>query len=354
MLALAGMFVASTVAIFQTDLKRLFAYSSVAQIGYIMLGLSFNSHRPDRDHRAPVQPRRDQGRDVHAARRRGHGRWAVPAWSASQGLAGACRSPASASCSAGLSLIGVPGTAGFVSKWYLILAALEKGQWWLVFLIVASSLLAVAYVWRFVEAAYFREPRRDSAADAKVPLSMAVPAGLLVPAAIGLRPRHRVHRRLGRAGSDAPAGRTPLMDSAGQTVALALLVPAAGAVLIACAGRLPNLREAITLAHRGRAAHLRAHAAAGGASAARARTVAVHDAARAAARLQGRAAGHAVRARRLRPVDRQLALLDRLHARQRGGAPDALLRLLRARARLRRWASPSRQPVHAVPLLRSC
>ena len=59
----------------------------------------------------------------------------------------------------GLSLIGVPGTAGFVSKWYLILAALQKGQWWLVFLIVASSLLAVAYVWRFVEAAYFREPR---------------------------------------------------------------------------------------------------------------------------------------------------------------------------------------------------
>ncbi len=53
----------------------------------------------------------------------------------------------------GLSLIGVPGTAGFVSKWYLILAALEKGQWWLVVLIVLSSLLAVVYVWRFVEVA---------------------------------------------------------------------------------------------------------------------------------------------------------------------------------------------------------
>jgi len=36
------------------------------------------------------------------------------------------------------------------------------------------------------------------------------------------------------------------MDSAGQTVALALLVPAVGALLIACAGRLPNLRETIT------------------------------------------------------------------------------------------------------------
>ena len=43
LLALAGMFAASPVAIFQTDLKRLFAYSSVAQIGYIILGLSFGS-----------------------------------------------------------------------------------------------------------------------------------------------------------------------------------------------------------------------------------------------------------------------------------------------------------------------
>ena len=34
---------ASTIAIFQTDLKRLFAYSSVGQIGYIILGLSFDS-----------------------------------------------------------------------------------------------------------------------------------------------------------------------------------------------------------------------------------------------------------------------------------------------------------------------
>ncbi len=40
-LAISGMFVASTVAIFQNNMKRLLAYSSVAQIGYIMLGISF-------------------------------------------------------------------------------------------------------------------------------------------------------------------------------------------------------------------------------------------------------------------------------------------------------------------------
>ena len=43
LLALAAMFAASTIAIFQTDLKRLFAYSSVGQVGYIILGLSFDS-----------------------------------------------------------------------------------------------------------------------------------------------------------------------------------------------------------------------------------------------------------------------------------------------------------------------
>jgi NADH:ubiquinone oxidoreductase subunit 2 (subunit N) len=96
---------------------------------------------------------------------------------------------------AGLSLIGVPGTAGFVSKWYLILAAMEKGQWWLVGAILLSSLLAVAYVWRFVEVAYFRAParaqrnrRRRWPADPRL-------------AADGrddlVRPRHLLHRRFG-------------------------------------------------------------------------------------------------------------------------------------------------------------
>ena len=42
-LAIVGIFVASTVAIYQPDLKRLLAYSSVAQIGYIMLGIGMGT-----------------------------------------------------------------------------------------------------------------------------------------------------------------------------------------------------------------------------------------------------------------------------------------------------------------------
>ncbi len=84
----------------------------------------------------------------------------------------------------GLSLIGVPGTAGFISKWYLVLAAVDKGQWWLVGAILLSSLLAVAYVWRFVEVAYFRAPPAGREKLNEAPLSLLIPAWFLVGATV--------------------------------------------------------------------------------------------------------------------------------------------------------------------------
>ena len=84
----------------------------------------------------------------------------------------------------GLGLIGVPLTVGFVSKWYLIQAALEKGWWMIAVLIVISSLLAVIYVWRVVEVIYF-SPASEIAEDAKeAPLSMLIPAWVLIGASI--------------------------------------------------------------------------------------------------------------------------------------------------------------------------
>lgn len=84
----------------------------------------------------------------------------------------------------GLSLIGVPLTVGFVSKWVLVQAALEAGYWPLAVLVLGSSLLAVVYVWRVVEVAYFDEPPpgRDPAREA--PLSMLVPVWGLVVATV--------------------------------------------------------------------------------------------------------------------------------------------------------------------------
>ena len=71
---------------------------------------------------------------------------------------------------AGLSLIGIPGTAGFVSKWYLISAAMEFGAAGLplVAIILVSSLMAVVYIWRIVEAACFAKPATEPTPDAGV------------------------------------------------------------------------------------------------------------------------------------------------------------------------------------------
>ena len=161
-LSLIGIYVASLAAIYQTNIKRLLAYSSVAQIGYMMLGIGF------------VSVTGLTGGIVHlfnhalmkaalflavgcAVLRLGSSDLAD--W---KGLGRRMPITMAAFVLAGLSLIGVPLTVGFISKWYLILAALELGWWPIALLALLSSLLAVAYVWRVVEVAYFQKADDDS------------------------------------------------------------------------------------------------------------------------------------------------------------------------------------------------
>lgn len=174
----------SLVALFQDDLKRMLAYSSVAQVGYILLGVSLASPT---GLTAAVSHLFNHGITKGAlfllvgilALRVGGTRLSR--------LAGvASRMPVTSFgiVLAGLSLIGIPGTAGFISKWYLVRAAIERGSWWLAALIVATSLIALGYVWRFVEVAYLKAPNPDLPRSGEAPLSMLIPAWLLVAACI--------------------------------------------------------------------------------------------------------------------------------------------------------------------------
>src|SRR5690606_29989440 len=85
---------------------------------------------------------------------------------------------------AGLAMVGVPGTVGFVSKWYLALGAGERGDWWLVGLLMAGSLITLAYMWRVMEVAFFRAPSPRIAQVREAPPEMLVPALVLVGACI--------------------------------------------------------------------------------------------------------------------------------------------------------------------------
>lgn len=183
-LSVAAMFGASTVAVFQSDLKRMLAYSSVGQVGYITLGIAlanFNGLTGGLVHilnHALIKSCLFMSIGAVVFRT---GLVAI------EDLGGiGRRMPATmvAFVIAGLSLIGIPGTAGFVSKWYLILGAFDKGRWWLAFLIVASSMIAVVYVGRVIEAAWFREPSAALADAREPPAEMLLPIWLLVLATV--------------------------------------------------------------------------------------------------------------------------------------------------------------------------
>ncbi len=173
-LALLAMFAASLIAIFQTDFKRMLAYSSIAQIGYMMLGIAMFSVT---------------GLTATMVHLFNHGitkavlfmavgalvlRAGSTFYDRIEGMGRAMPLTGAAIVIGGLSLIGVPGTAGFISKWVLVQAAFEGGYWWLALIIVASSLLAVLYVWRVVEVLYLHTPHPD-ATHTEAPLLMIVP-----------------------------------------------------------------------------------------------------------------------------------------------------------------------------------
>ncbi|MFZ1727161.1 MAG: monovalent cation/H+ antiporter subunit D family protein [Albidovulum sp.] len=182
-LAVMAMFAASVIAIFQTDLKRLLAYSSIAQIGYMLLGIGMLSQT---GLTAAIVHLFNHG-ITKAALFMGVGalvfRTGGSFFDRIQGMGKTMPWTSATIVIGGLSLIGVPGTAGFVSKWYLVQSALEKGWWPVALLIVISSLLAVIYVWHIVETLYLKTPAKDIAAG-EAPMTMLVPMWIMALACI--------------------------------------------------------------------------------------------------------------------------------------------------------------------------
>ncbi len=175
--AALGVIVGGVAALYQNDLKRMFAWSSVAQVAYMVLGAALASAA---------------GLSAALVHVMNHALMKTAIFLALGGIVlrtGALSVDALAGMGrrmpltlAGLlvgclGLVGVPGSAGFISKWYLLEAALERDAWVLVVVIVAGSLLTVLYAGRIVEAAWLRKPRADAP---PAPRMEEAPAGLLV------------------------------------------------------------------------------------------------------------------------------------------------------------------------------
>jgi len=110
---------------------------------------------------------------------------------------------------ASLSLIGVPLTAGFISKWYLILALVENGHWIVVGVVVVSSLLAAVYLGRIIEALWFRPAPHRSSESTEVSWWLLGPTWALVIANFWFGISTTVPVGLARSAAGALLGTTP-------------------------------------------------------------------------------------------------------------------------------------------------
>ena len=183
-LALLAMFSASAVAIFQQNVKRMLAYSSVAQIGYMVLGISLASVTGLTGGIVHLLNHAMMKAVLFCALGAFFLRVGSTHIDDLRGIAREMPLTFAAFVVGGLSLIGVPLTAGFISKWYLVQAALEQDLWPIAVLILASSLLATVYIWRVVEVAVFQPPPASRDPVSEAPVSMLVPLWILAGATI--------------------------------------------------------------------------------------------------------------------------------------------------------------------------
>lgn len=159
--AIPGMLLIPIVALRETNLKRMFAWSSVAQISYIVMGIGLGTLAGTTAallhlfNHSVIKVAIFMAVGIIIART-GTAKIKL--------LCGAAhhhRFACYVMLFGGLGLIGIPGTLGFVSKWVLITAAVEKGWWWLALPVLVGSLASAAYIWRIVETLWAKPPTLD-------------------------------------------------------------------------------------------------------------------------------------------------------------------------------------------------
>jgi multicomponent Na+:H+ antiporter subunit D len=205
--AAATVVVGALLAVGQDDVKRRLAYSTISQMGYVVLGVSLL---------APLATTGGLVHIVNHAFMKGTLFLCVGLMIKQTGIRRVSQMAGmgkrlpltmlalTISC---LAMIGTPPLSGFISKWYLGLGMVEVGQPWYLAVLLGGALLAGMYLLPLVYAAYFRkpavstereplesgeeqEPERPADPDGprEAPLSMLVPvlAGATITILLGV------------------------------------------------------------------------------------------------------------------------------------------------------------------------
>ena len=174
-LIIISIIMGSFLALHQSNLKKRLAYSTISQLGYILLGvvmldkeglmgglLHLVNHAVIKivlffcvgailytTHKTDISEIRGIGKEM----------------------------PITMGCFAiaSVSLIGIPPTNGFVSKWYLAQGGLNLGKWIFPVILLLSALLTALYLLPVITEAFFRKGEQEAAVVKEAPLKMLVP-----------------------------------------------------------------------------------------------------------------------------------------------------------------------------------
>ena len=168
-------------AIAQTDLKRMLSYILIAEVGYIALGISA-SNRPGLTG-AVLHILNDAFMMACLFLAAGAIRYRLKVTSTLD-LGGAHKAlpvTMAAFTIAGISVVGVPPTAGFFSKWYLVLGVITAKHYVFAAVLLASSLMSAVVFFRIIERVFFAG---SAAAPPQKGAGLELPATMLVPIVI--------------------------------------------------------------------------------------------------------------------------------------------------------------------------
>lgn len=169
--------VASLVALKQENLKRLLAYSTIAQLSYVIMAVAI------------FRPIAEMAAALHIV---AHGFGKITLFFAAGAIYTACKKTEisqlrgigrrmpwtmAAFTIGALSMIGIPPTGGFISKWYMLLGAIQAESYAAIATIIASTLLNAAYFLPILYMAWFQTetaaPNVDHG-EAPVPIVIAL------------------------------------------------------------------------------------------------------------------------------------------------------------------------------------
>ncbi len=179
--AIIGMIMGSVFAIGQKDIKRILAYSSVAQIGYIILGIGLATESGLSVSLFHVVTHAlmksalflSAGAVIYQTGKRNVNEL--------NGIGYQMPVTMTVFSVGALGMIGIPGINGFMSKWYLSFAVLEAGRPLILLVILLSSFLNAIYYLPIIINAFLRESKdRENILERdQVPKSMLIPMGII-------------------------------------------------------------------------------------------------------------------------------------------------------------------------------